>query len=129
MKNHVEIAIIESDLFVSSDMVHTIHAVLPSAECRVFTSISEARGASVQPAAHLLAIVSATSDGDFVVSPDDARWLSERKVVAFDFRDRVARSGWIYLDKPFSEEDLAAAVLALLPSGLSKLNGMTQEAR
>ncbi|WP_282061514.1 hypothetical protein [Roseobacter litoralis] len=120
MTGQLHIYVVERNLFVSQDMVLTLNAVLPSAVCSVFTNVAEARSASNQERDPQLVLVSANVDGTFSVSPEDAEWLVNRRVIAFDANDQASTWGWVYLNKPFSQEELTQAVVSLLSDEVNK---------
>ena len=117
MSHRLRIVIIEKDLFVSSDMIHTITSVLPSADCNVHASIANARASAPPDSDALLLVISAGAGGGLETSDEDASWLRKRKVIAFDFADHTDRADWVHLSKPFATQDLQEAVLSLVRVG------------
>jgi hypothetical protein len=127
MMDRFKVCIIENDLFVSEDMAHTVQAVLPSADCSVFTNVADARSMAEREGDPQLVLIAARAGGTFHVSPDDAKWLVRRKVIAFDARSRVPHPSWVHLDKPYKQEELKAAIIALV-SGETGEEGLSQPA-
>ena len=112
--DRLHVCIVERNLFVSQDMMLSLNSVLPSAVCSVHTTVAEARTSSRSGSEPRLVLISADADGTFSMSRDDARWLVDDKVIAFDARDRVSHPEWVHLNKPFAEEELTSAVRQLV---------------
>lgn len=114
MSDGYRICIIERDLFVSQDMVDSLLFVMPSVECSIFESATEARLSTQHNSDPQLVVISADADGNLRISPEDMIWLKQRGVITFDAHNQAAFPEWTHMNKPFAEDDLVQAVKRFL---------------
>ncbi|WP_300030692.1 hypothetical protein [uncultured Roseobacter sp.] len=112
MTDRRAVCIIERNPFVAEDMREMLCIQLPDADLSVFYDMADARSGTAK--APDLIMIAADAHGSLDLSQDDLLWINGTKIIAFDTRNRDAHKDWIYLSKPFSEQELIGSVRAAL---------------
>lgn len=113
MTDPQRICIVEKDYLIANDLAEIFAQTLPRADCSIFDSVEEARRVLRGPAEPDVIFVTGDSGGHLSASPEDLAWVDSRTVIAVDLRERDSHPTWQHLSKPFSHDEVIAALDAL----------------
>lgn len=113
MTDPQRICIVEKDYLIANDLAEIFAEMLPRADCSIFDSVEAARRILRGPAEPDVIFVTGDRSGELTASAEDIAWVDERPVIAVDLRERDNHPTWHHLNKPFSNDEVIAALNAL----------------